>query len=194
MTEHIKEQISVFIDDELSHEECEFFVRRLQRDDESRSQYLRYQVIGAAIRGEHIFPHHADLRARLQLALDEPERNTTTKLPGKTGFGLRLAAGAGIAASVAAVAILGLRFGGLGDPLPQTAQRLELVEPPSYVVPAVVSEPPLVAPVVRLTGLQYLMHHGGVASHLFQTAVHSNVIAAGEPARVRLDEDSGIDE
>lgn len=54
MSEHIDEQISEFIDDELSVDQCEFFVRRLQRDREARARYLRYQLIGAAVRGEHL--------------------------------------------------------------------------------------------------------------------------------------------
>ena len=36
MSDQFKEQISQFIDDEMSVEEGEFFVRRLQRDDEAR--------------------------------------------------------------------------------------------------------------------------------------------------------------
>jgi sigma-E factor negative regulatory protein RseA len=108
MTERIKEQISVFMDDELSSQECEFFVRRLQREPESRRQFVRYQVIGAAIRGERVIANHGDLRARLQVALDG-DHDVLTRPQGRGRFG-RLAAGAGIAAAVAAVACLAVRF------------------------------------------------------------------------------------
>lgn len=52
MSDHIREQLSEFVDDEMSVEECDFFVRRLQLDDEARSRFVRYQLIGSALRGE----------------------------------------------------------------------------------------------------------------------------------------------
>lgn len=192
MTEHIKEQISVFIDDELSREECEFFVRRLQRDGQSRNQYIRYQVIGAAIRGEHIARDYEDLRARVQNALgDKPEPEVE---PGVRHHhpAWHWAAGASIALSVAAVAVLGLRFVGQDDFLfgagtQATDRRLELVAPPSYVVPLQTPRPQFVTPAVQLTGLQYLMHHGTHTSTLSRTVAHSNVV-------VVPDEDAPSDE
>ena len=52
MTESIQDQVSAFIDDELSAEECAFFVRRLERDPEARRQLIRYTTMGAVLRGE----------------------------------------------------------------------------------------------------------------------------------------------
>ena len=52
MSGKIEDQISAFTDDELSAEECEFLVRRLERDPESREKVLRYAAIGSAIRGD----------------------------------------------------------------------------------------------------------------------------------------------
>jgi hypothetical protein len=163
----------------------------------SRTQYLRYQVIGAAIRGEHVVPEHGILRARLQSALHgrsqeaprerQPARSLTHWL-----------AGAGIAASVAAVALLGLR---LTNVAPVTSgflaggetleEHLELVEPPSYVVPIRTEEARIVTPQIRLTGLQYLVHHGGFASSLSRTVVHTNVVASSDDAFVAEDEVRG---
>jgi len=54
MTDTIHEQVSKFVDDEMSVEECDFFVRRLERDSDARSRYLRYQLIGAALRREQV--------------------------------------------------------------------------------------------------------------------------------------------
>lgn len=54
MSEHIDEQVSEFVDDEMSIEECDFFVRRLQRDDDTRARFMRYQLIRAVIRGDRI--------------------------------------------------------------------------------------------------------------------------------------------
>jgi negative regulator of sigma E activity len=54
MSDTIHEQVSKFVDDEMSVEECDFFVRRLERDGDARSRYLRYQLIGAALRREQM--------------------------------------------------------------------------------------------------------------------------------------------
>lgn len=192
MTDEIREQISVFIDDELSAEECEFFVRRLQRDPGSRGHYLKYQLIGAAIRGElGQSDQVGELRRRLRAALDgtgaqtlaAPEARTRTALSRL----LKPVLGVGIAAGVTVVAVLGLRLSsGLSgisaagvQSLPLDA-RLELLEPPSYVVPLPSPRAPLITPPIRLTN--YLMHHGGVSSYLNRTSVHSNVVSG--PAEV----------
>lgn len=184
MTEHIKEQISCFIDDELSPEQCEFFVRRLQRDVESRRQYIRYQVIGAAIRGENVVRDYRDLPERLRHALaDKPaDAEGSDRRPHALW---RWAAGGAIAVSVAAIGVLGLRFGGVDAIVPgfreaAIDQELQLVEPPSYVVPLSVPERQLVTPTIQLIGLQYLMHHGGHTSMLSRTVVSSNVVMAPE--------------
>lgn len=184
MTEQIRRQISLFMDDELSTEQCEFFVRRLQHDNESRNLYMRYQLIGAAIRGEHAAAGHDALRARLQSALVPPRDGASWK----SRFGARpvfkAAAGIGIAASVALASILVLKGNAVldpGEPLVASQgieRRLEPVETPSYVVPLQVPEPPVVTPEVRLTGLQYLMHHSGHASGFSRTVVHSNMLSA----------------
>jgi sigma-E factor negative regulatory protein RseA len=190
MTEQIKEQISVFIDDELSEQECQFFVRQMQRDPVARNLYMRYQVIGAAIRGEHINSQHGTLRSRLQSALDPAASNVSQSASTARRF-VKGIVGVGIAASVATVSIFILRFDfqgtsegigeGIGDGIAaRTDQRLELVEPPSYVVSLPSPQNKLVAPAVRLTGLQYLMHHSGHASGLSRTVVHSNVVAADD--------------
>ena len=185
-TPQFKEQISVFVDDEMSSEQCEFFVRRLQRDEESRNCYRRYHLIGAAIRGEHVRPDHGDLRQRLRIALDAPDEAPLEPASGSAIW--RIAAGGGIAAAVALVAVFALRFNGLApDELTTVARsmppdaELELVEPPSYVVPMRVPEQRVVTPPVRLVGLQYLVHHGGYASRLSRTVVHSNVVTGNEP-------------
>ena len=194
MTEQIKEQVSAFLDDELSTEECEFFVRRLQRDQGSRNLYMRYHAIGAAMRGEPIYTCQTRLRDQVQLAIAEPvtaEQGRDVQPPeprARRGTVSRSVAGTGIAAAVAAIALFVIRpdTGELGEPVQgafvaevpaATATALERVEPPSYVVPLQVPAAPVVKPDVRLTGLQYLMYHGGHASSLSRTVVHSNVLA-----------------
>ena len=50
MTESIQDQLSAFIDGELSADETEFLLRRLSHDSEARRQLKAYLAIGAAVR------------------------------------------------------------------------------------------------------------------------------------------------
>ena len=52
MNEHIHEQISAFLDDELSSEESAFLVRRLTSDTLAHHQTIRYSAIGSVLRRE----------------------------------------------------------------------------------------------------------------------------------------------
>src|SRR5690606_17966250 len=70
MSEQIHEQVSAFIDDDLSAEECAFLVRRFERDPESRSKLVRYSLIGSALRGELLPPDPDMLRRRVNAALN----------------------------------------------------------------------------------------------------------------------------
>jgi len=180
MSEPINEQISQFIDDEMSPEQSEFFLRRLQRDDEARSQYMRYQLIGAAVRGEYAHPSASDLGRRLEQALEDEAapRQTAARLT-------RIASGAGIAASVALVAVFGLRAINLapdgsvaGAAVAGNAGGLDL---PSYVVPTnSVDAQPIVRAAGEVTGIQFLMHHAGYTSGVSRTIMQSSMIAAQE--------------
>ena len=188
MTEHIKQQVSQFIDDELSGDECEFFVRRLQHDGASRHLYMRYHAIGAAIRGEHVAAAHTSLRDRVRDALD-PETQPVPA-PETSWLGSRVArvvAGFGVAAGVAVIAFVTLPAGNELDYVApahtvfETEQTLERLDPPSDVMPLQFPGRQAAAPEVRLTSLQYLMHHSGHASSLSRTALHTNMLAADNP-------------
>lgn len=180
MSDSINEQISQFIDDEMSAEQSEFFLRRLQRDDEARSQYMRYQLIGAAVRGEYSSASAADLGRRLEQALDD---ETTTHRPAAKWS--RLFSGAGIAASVALVAVFGLRAVNLapqdsvaGTAVGGTSSELGL---PSYVVPTNTTDTQqFVRAPGEVTGIQFLMHHSGYTSGVSRTIMQSSMIAAQE--------------
>jgi hypothetical protein len=95
---------------------------------------------------------------------------------------VRPLAGLAIAAGVASIAILGLRY--INDtaappgPAVAATRAADPVQPASYVVPREVAEGHAVVPTIRLTN--YLVHHGEYASGLNRTSVHSNVVAAPE--------------
>lgn len=196
MSDKFHEQISEFIDDEMSIEESEFFVRRLQRDESAREQYLRYLLIGAAVRGEYLHPGAEDLGRRLEQALDNDE---IAQRGVRSGWA-RLASGAGIAASVALVAVLGLRYVSLGpDAFPGTTDADESpgqLDPPSYVVPeATASSQEFVRVQADLTGIQYLIQHARYSPGMSRTIMQSSMIAAQEedPAIESVEEDDLID-
>ena len=193
MTEQISDQISAFIDDELSDEERGFLLRRFERDADARNRAARYTMIGAALRDELVGPDHSILRRRIAVAL------TGTAPPAQQRPAARLqwrywrpAVGVGIAATVAVAAVLGLRavnVARVGAPGGAATQSAPLQArtgnggggepPPSYVVPREVSDAPIVAaPAVRLTN--YVMHHSEYASSLGRLPVRSNVVGAAE--------------
>lgn len=177
MSDQFNEQISEFIDDEMSVEQSEFFVRRLQRDAESRRRYLRYQLIGAAMRGEHFHPRASELGMRLGQALDRDESVARSRSAAV------LAAGVGIAASVAVVAVFGFRFANVGaDALPvDPAAASNLADASSYAAPSGVGEiQPLVRVGGEVTGIQYLIHHARYSSGLSRTIMQSSVVAGQE--------------
>jgi negative regulator of sigma E activity len=186
MTEHIQDQISAFIDDELSNEESAFFARRLERDADTRRKLLRYMTMGATLRGDLLPPDSGVLRRRIQDSLDgvAVPRAVRARPAAANGRYLKPLLGTGIAAGVAVLVLFVLRGaselgvdGALGDPS-QPLQAVESSEPASYVVP---QDPPFggaITPPIRYTN--YLMHHGEYASGLNRTLVRSNVVSVRE--------------
>jgi negative regulator of sigma E activity len=181
MTEQINDQISAFIDNELSENESALLVRRFERDNEARARAMRYTLIGASLRGELLEPHPSVLRQRVSAALSggavpsiaRPREHWTERLG-------RPLLGVGIAATVAVVAIGALRSlneaavapgGG-----PSVGTTLPLQTREAYVVPPITDDQSRVAAPIRLTN--YLMHHGEYASGLTRTSVNSNVVGA----------------
>src|SRR5882672_117472 len=110
MTDQTNDQISAFIDDELSDEQSAFLLRRFERDPDARDQAVRYTMIGAALRGELLGPDHGVLRRRISVALSgQPLPAARTAAPRVRARYVRPLVGFGIAASVAVAAIVGLR-------------------------------------------------------------------------------------
>jgi hypothetical protein len=201
MTGQINDQVSAFADDELSPEECEFLVRRLERDSESREKILRYSVIGASLRGEILAPHPDVLRERLNRSFDGASlvAMAPTSTPKWTSRLLRPVAGAVIAAGVAGAALLALNNPGQLDRADGNsavvAQQTTIGgvnnRIPSYIVPQNpenglgVPEPIIQSP-IRLTN--YLVRHGEYAFGIGRTSIHSSVVSGQDTWRVAEDE------
>jgi negative regulator of sigma E activity len=189
MTDQINDQISAFIDNELSADESALLVRRFERDNEARARAMRYTLIGASLRGELLEPHPSVLRQRIAAALSGIVAPSAPKAREPwTDRWARPLLGVGIAATVAVVAIGTLRSLNEtsiapGGTLPVTAlerQAGDRAIEPTYVVPQATSDESVDVP-IRLTN--YLMHHGEFASGLTRTSVNSNVLGGTmEPA------------
>ncbi len=124
----MREEISAFIDDELDRPQSQRLAGRLVTDTECRSVWRRYQVYGAALRGELPSVLSADFAIRVQQALaDEPvqlvpkqRRRSPVLLP---------ATGLAVAASLLLVTVLLLRP--LGDGPTATGTAVPLASAPS---------------------------------------------------------------
>jgi len=129
MNEERDSQLSAMFDGELSAAECELLARRLTRDEALRGQWTRYALIGAALRAERGVALHDRVAWRVQSVVAQEASYgdstaeaangavrpasaaaaTSTSAPGRWLRFARPVAGAGIAASVAAMSILWLR-------------------------------------------------------------------------------------
>jgi sigma-E factor negative regulatory protein RseA len=187
MTDQINDQISAFIDNELSADESALLVRRFERDTEARARALRYTLIGASLRGELLEPHPSVLRQRVAAALSGGAAPSNPKVRERwTDRWARPLLGVGIAATVAIVAVGTLRSLNEAAVVPRTAtpftagvplQVSDPVNAPIYVVPQD-SDPEQSRTDVAPRLANYLMHHGEFASGLTRTSVNSNVVGA----------------
>lgn len=108
MTERIREQLSAMMDNHLSEAEQELMTARLKGDQELVGYWYRYHMIGDTLRGQ--LPDHSIsmFSARVREALcDEPPVGVPSRR--KAPAWIKPLAGLAVAASVALVAVLGLR-------------------------------------------------------------------------------------
>jgi sigma-E factor negative regulatory protein RseA len=114
MNEELDSQLSAMFDNELPAAECELLARRLSRDEELKGRWGRYAAIGATIRSEGGVRLNSGLALRVSTAISsepavqaEPVRELPKKVASRWWAPV---AGLALAASVAAAAILFLRF------------------------------------------------------------------------------------
>ncbi len=108
MNEALKMQISAFVDGELPANEAELLLRRLSQDAHMRQQVAEYLEIGRLIRGETDVSGMDGLRGRIAAALGEEEAPVVEEEPVVGSSLMTPATGIAVAATVAAVALLGL--------------------------------------------------------------------------------------
>jgi len=199
MTESTQDQISAFVDGELSADETEFLLRRLSHDRDARRHLKAYLAIGAAVRGELIADRVVDLSDSIVAALDGTEDEVIEVSEARGWFRFaKPVAGVAIAASVAVSALLLLQDSGVpGAPVAQvTGPAVNAEVAPAYVVPSGSEEiPSLVRPRIRLTN--YLVNHGQHTSSLGRQLINSSVVAyeeIHEAEQLVVEEDDNNDE
>jgi sigma-E factor negative regulatory protein RseA len=162
MNEELDSQLSAMFDDELPAAECELLARRLSRDEDLRGRWGRYAAIGATIRAEGGPRLDAELARRVSVAISlEPPVVAEPVRARSRPFASRLwvpVGGVAVAASVAAAAILWVRFesspsqavaqAASSTPVVgQSADSLTVVNTPDrYVVPKVIPRRSIVPP------------------------------------------------
>jgi sigma-E factor negative regulatory protein RseA len=200
-------QLSAMFDGELSAGECELIARRLARDEALRSQWSRFSMIGAAIRAERGVALHDRVAWRVQSVISqEPaygdgaeigatNARTAAVVPAEV---LRRAAsrrwsrfsrplaGFGIAASVAAAAILFLRVQGgdeetVADTAATPTQSIVLAPPPvdtRQAQPERVALNAAPAGVATYGSTDYVTPQPGPQMNLAQNASLANYVVA----------------
>ena len=158
-------QLSALVDDELADREIDLILRRLSREGDARDRWERYHLISDVIQGQLPAALDTEFAARIRQAIEaEPLPQAVARpLPAwykpVTGFGL--------AASVALIALFGLKLNQtdvLQPATPFAATTANLATPASLPIQTVALARPVhsAREPARLTS--YLVNHNGYAS------------------------------
>jgi negative regulator of sigma E activity len=201
MSEQIREQVSAFFDGELPNSETELLLKRLTREAELRESFGRYALIGEALRGSNPGVLSKGFAARINKAIDgEPLPVVAQPQSARARSWWRPLAGVGVAAGVAAVAIVALQQRAISPQvarLPTAAVVAKVPpgmsvgdtttvvpvaatltaqnhEPLSYTVPAASTETNSAMAPARLTN--YVFAHSKYSSGLGQRGVLADLL------------------
>ncbi|HLU07827.1 MAG TPA: RseA family anti-sigma factor [Woeseiaceae bacterium] len=179
MNDALKMQISAFVDGELPENESELLLRRLSQDAALRSQVDQYLRIGRLIRHEREVPGMNKLRGRIATALGEQPSETQTQAAPASRRLLKPAAGFAVAASVAIVALVGLRQSELPDASGMTEAGALASQSPSEQPVAGYTEPLpedvlSSRPSDMLT--QYYLSHGATSADLGANGILTRLV------------------
>ncbi len=183
MNDALKMQVSAFVDGELPENEAELLVRRLSQDYELRQQVADYLSVGRVMRRESGVAGVERLRDRISAELDErPSQDDVDHAPASDPSRLlRPLTGVAIVATVAVIAIVGLR------------QTLELRETGVDEIPAAVAEAGTDDSYTERASSddmlrQYRLIHGEVASDFDANGINARLVT------LQLREDAPVDE
>ncbi len=189
------EQLSALVDGELPDHDSERLLAMLADEPALRDAWSRYQLIGTAIRRGVPDVHDPGLAARVSAAISavEPDGDAEPLLTPQVvpaGAGLRRAArGFAMAASVAAVALLGARY--LAAPDAESGALPVASVPPSALqaqpVATTVAARPAATPLDEQRLNDYLQRHNelGLGGGLRALPPYVRVVSTGAPTTQR---------
>jgi sigma-E factor negative regulatory protein RseA len=190
MSEQIREQVSAFLDGELPNSETELLLKRLTRDGELRESFGRYALIGEALRGSSSDIVTRGFASRVNLAIDgEPVQVAGHAQRSRSAHWWRPIAGVGVAAGVAAVAIVALQQRAISPSMPVSPMAAQNIvaqgagnahEALSYTVPASSPAAPSAMAPARLTN--YVFAHSKYSLGLGQRGVLADLLIEDEDA------------
>jgi negative regulator of sigma E activity len=200
MSDYLRDQLSAFIDGELPKHEIELLFKRLDGNAELRATLARYTLIGESLRTRSAEGPSRTFAERVRAAVREsgPLAAGSARAASLPQWRwLKPVAGMAVAATVAAVAIVGLQR--MQDPMidqaPQiasstSAPAVVVVDEPTAVSPAYVVPTPASAPSVvnaaRLTN--YVVAHSEYSSPLGRRSVLAGIVAESADAAGQVSE------
>lgn len=162
MNDALKTQISAFVDGELPDNESELLLRRLSQDAASRAQVAQFLAIGRLIRQDVEVPGMDGLRDRIAAALGDDVEPTREQQPVVGSKFMTPVTGVAVAATVAALALLGLsQLDTTMGPDLDSAVAIDM--PPSYTEP---SFQEVLANQPNAQSLEYFRRHDDSSSDL----------------------------
>jgi hypothetical protein len=186
MNDALKLQISAFIDGELPANESELLLRRLSQDAALRQQVSRFLEIGRLMRQDREVPGMNQLRGRIAAALGEEPTQTDDEQDVVGSALMTPTTGVAVAATVAAVALLGLsQLDGPGDPILQQAISID-DGPVAYTEPDITRA---LAEQPNELLLQYHLSHGDSSPGLGPIGIRTRVISLERRELVEIDPD-----
>jgi sigma-E factor negative regulatory protein RseA len=189
MTDQIREQLSAFLDGELSRDEVGLLMRRLDRDAELRRSFGVYALIGETLRAPGGRLATQSFATRVAAAIDGPaiaETTPRTQLaatatPG-VAFWKRPVVRTTLAAGAAAAAVLLFR----PQVTPQLAENAG--QPDRYAVDEAFAASPTPAQSQRLAS--YMVAHSQYSTPMVRRNVLTSLLAA-DPGITRVSYDMG---
>jgi sigma-E factor negative regulatory protein RseA len=191
MTEPVNEQLSACLDGELPAAELDLLLKRLERTPELREALGRYTVIGETLRHSKPVVASRPFADKVMAAVDQEPAAARRARRVSPVLLRRLTpiAGFGVAATVAAIAILSVQRADVTSGQLATAERtaptaalaLNDDKAPSNIVPTSTSQQSAFVPATRLTN--YVVAHSEYSSPLARRSVLTGVLAEddGDP-------------
>lgn len=173
MNDALRMQVSAFVDGELPENETELLLRRLSQDPELRQLVAEYLAIGRAIRREREIPGMGELRGRIARSLGQepPIEVQPASEPRRVNW-LKPVAGLSIAASVAALAVVGLRS--MEAPPGTPRETVQAAAPAAYTQPRPEAAENRQQPSDML--VQYYLRHGETSADLGPNGILTRLV------------------